>query len=177
MIMKYVRQPHSDRMWSMLCYLFLGTVLFHSMHMIEHIVQELQSDLWGVQDPHGIFGAVADLQWVHFTYVFVVMVATVMVFWGCVAVKGHRWLYAKPGAYLNLWAAILLQGYHQVEHIVKAIQSAQTDFPLTQGLLGHTVGLGFLHHGLSLLVLVPLSAAFISYGFHTEVAALLLRRH
>lgn len=137
--------------------LFYLLVVTQVAHLLEHVAQMMQIHLLhlsGVQ-ARGVFGAL-DIEWVHFLWNTWVLVAVLLLLR---AFRSNPWL----------WAAALLAGWHELEHVVVLSIYLLTGQAGTPGLLGHggliAGGLPLsrpdLHFLYNLIETTPLVASFV----------------
>ena len=126
-------------------------ILVQGAHVLEHVAQTSQVFVFGLPRPHahGLLGAVLDLESVHFAYNTVFLLGLAC-FWRLGGSALHD---ESRGRVWSLFVAgVTLQGYHEVEHIVKMYQHlvfGQTPAP---GILGNLVDLVVLHLAFNLIV-------------------------
>ena len=137
--------------------LFYLLVLSQTGHVLEHVAQVTQLhvlDKTG-KEAHGVFGTL-DVEWVHFGWNAAILVAVVYLF---VHYRRNAWL----------WLALLLAGWHQVEHTYILSVYLQTGQMGTPGLLaaGGALGGGLpvrrpdLHFLYNVLETTPLVLGFL----------------
>ena len=103
---------------------FTVLVVTQTGHLLEHVAQMVQIHalhLAGKQ-ARGVFG-VFDIEWVHFVWNAWVLVAVVLLLR---QLSGNRWL----------WLALVVAGWHMVEHTYILSVYLSTGVPGTPGLLG-----------------------------------------
>ncbi len=120
-----------------------------SFHFIEHIAQIIQIYALGIRPPmaHGLLGAAFDFEWVHFIYnigLEVILIELWLSFRHR-SVRQETFRVAASGTLPILTGAVLLQGYHSIEHIVKLYQYLfiplyQSGAPPTPGILPQITG-------------------------------------
>lgn len=133
-------------------------LLVQGGHVLEHMVQSAQVYFFGVSRPqaHGLLGAVFDFEWVHLAYNTVFLAALAWLFRAYGPALRER---ARGWVWSSFVLGLVLQSYHEVEHVVKITQHeilGQTPAP---GILGNLVDLVLLHLGFNLVVygaVVPL---------------------
>jgi hypothetical protein len=136
-------------------------VAIQTFHMGEHVVQVFRVRVDGVPSKGALVGSLVDTEWVHFTYNALVLIGLiVLIAWGRrvqpSAIKG-------PWAERFAGAALLVQGYHVVEHSVKIVQHIETGRKVNEGLLGGPVDLVLLHFAINATVYFGLIAACAFY--------------
>lgn len=67
-----------------------------------------------------------------------------------------------------LFALVLVQGFHEIEHIVQVCQRALLGIPNGNGLLGSITDIEPLHVGYNTLYLALLVAVFVMLGLHRD---------
>lgn len=129
------------------------TILIQGGHVLEHVVQSTQVFVFGTPPghAHGLLGGLFDLEWVHFAYNSVFLVALGALWHAHGATLRER---GRGLAWAMFVAGLALQAYHEIEHLVKMIQhvvGGQTPAP---GLLGNVVDLVLLHLAFNVIVYV-----------------------
>ena len=102
---------------------FYVLVVAQSGHVLEHVSQMAQLHVLHREgsEAHGVFGSL-DVEWVHFGWNTAVLLAVVVLFRHY---RGNAWL----------WLALLLAGWHQIEHSYILAVYLQTGQMGTPGLL------------------------------------------
>jgi hypothetical protein len=136
--------------------LLLGVMLAHEL---EHVVQVLQQDALDSSCPNdcrGLLGFAFDVETVHFAYnttIFAILAGVVLAF--------RLW---RSGW---LAAAVVVQGYHVVEHVAKFDQwLANGQHSPTPGILGKHFNLVELHFSINTIVFLLVVAGFFDVGLH-----------
>jgi len=141
-------------------------------HEAEHVVQVLQKDAIGASCPNdcrGLLGFAFDLEWIHFVYNASIEAGLV-----AVAVALRLWRAPRTFAWAMLSAAVIVQGYHVVEHTQKLVQWFENGRAApTPGILGSHVSLVELHFALNTVVFALVLAAYLAYGFPRAFARLI----
>lgn len=124
-----------------------------SFHMLEHVVQVFQVHVADAEHRSGLAGSWIDTEWVHFVYNLAVL-GFVAWLWGLIRPGGPA--ESRIGA---SWAlgALVIQGYHVVEHTAKMVQHLTLGVKVAPGLLGGPAGLVWFHFGINLAVFVGLA--------------------
>jgi Right handed beta helix region len=140
--------------------LALGLVI-QTFHMGEHFVQVFRVHFDGVPSKGGIVGSVVDTEWVHFVYNLAVLIGLAAV----VAARFRGWV---PRGRTDigdglLAVALVMQGYHVVEHSVKLTQHLVTGAKVNPGLLGGPIDLVWLHFVINLAVYAGFAGALLAY--------------
>ncbi|MGH9053401.1 MAG: right-handed parallel beta-helix repeat-containing protein [Acidimicrobiia bacterium] len=122
------------------------------VHQFEHVVQVIQA--------HALAGAVLDTEWVHLGFNSVLLVALLM------ALAGYGWRRLAAGGLggMVLLAGTALQGYHQVEHLVKIFQHVTLGSTPAPGILGQSFDLVWLHFSINLVVTGAVLVGFLALG-------------
>lgn len=149
-----------------------------SFHMAEHFLQVYRVHLDGIPSRGGIVGPAVEAEWIHFGYNALVLASIA----GLALLRRSGWRPTRLGGGADMWlgAALLLQGYHVVEHSIKLIQHLSTGRKVNPGLLGGEIDLVWLHFSLNLAVYAAFMVACILYAPRIgDVAARLklVRRH
>jgi len=155
------------RPWVIL--LVKATVLIQGFHFVEHVAQAVQKFVLGWQKAHGILGFL-DLELVHLIYnsLYFLALAALFVGLGCYSGKSRVW--EQPLIALFFVFGVLLQGYHEVEHLVKFGQHLETLQQGTPGILGNFFNLIVLHLIFNLLVYLPVLGLLVGYRFEPRQA-------
>ncbi len=136
--------------------LLLGVMVAHEL---EHVVQILQQDAFDASCPNdsrGVLGFAFDLETVHFAYN-----TTILAVLGGAVLAFRLWRSAW------LVAAVLVQGYHVVEHAAKFDQwLANGHHSPTPGILGKHFNLVELHFSINTIVFLLVVAGFFHVGLH-----------
>src|SRR5579859_1963746 len=138
--------------------LFYVLVVTQTGHFLEHVAQMIQIHVLGLAgaDARGIFGTL-DIEWVHFlwnTWVLLVVLVLLGRF------RANRWL----------WVALLLCGWHEVEHVAIFRVYLMTGVSGTPGILsqggalagGLPVSRPDLHFFYNLIETIPLVVGFLA---------------
>jgi hypothetical protein len=141
-------------------------------HEAEHVVQVLQKDAIGASCPNdcrGLLGFAFDLEWIHFVYN-----ASIELGLLAVAVALRLWRAPRTFAWVLLSTAVVVQGYHVVEHTQKLLQWFENGRSApTPGILGSHVSLVELHFALNTVVFALVVGGYVGFGFHRALARLL----
>ncbi|MGQ0571679.1 MAG: hypothetical protein ACT4P5_19425 [Armatimonadota bacterium] len=127
-----------------------------SAHMVEHVAQVYQKFVLRLPKAQGVLGAVFDLEWVHFLYNTWLFGALVLayVWW-----RRTR----SPQVPIFLTAAVVIQGWHEIEHIVKMLQYYLLGITVgPKGILGFVVPLVWLHFWYNLIILALVVFSFFA---------------
>jgi len=150
------------RQWTMV--LFSLALVYQLFHWIEHVAQVYQHWLRAMPaaKSHGILFFL-DFEWNHFVFntgYFVVLLVVLVL----LITKRRAFDIRAPA----LWLLIIgtaMQGYHQIEHIVKISQHLALRCEPCPGILGKTFDGVYLHFTLNTLVLLlPLAAFLIAFA-------------
>ena len=138
--------------WRWVTPVLLVALAVQSFHLVEHMLQVYRVHVDGVPSKGGIVGPVVEAEWIHFIY-------NTSVFAGIAAVAIARRRGWRPGTGL-VWgdslmgAAVVLQGYHVVEHSAKLYQHLTTGSKVNPGVLGGETDLVLFHYAINLAVYV-----------------------
>jgi len=143
--------------------LFLEAVLLQGFHELEHIVQILQRTVLGIANGAGVLGSRFDLEPVHMVYNAAFLFLLAVVYAGC---RRNQSETGGPSlAFGLLCLAVILQGYHTVEHLVKMWQYLQTGLNGTPGILGYWFPVVYLHFVYNTAIYAVTLAAFFLGGY------------
>ena len=162
----------SDRAWTAFSWFFVVALLYQLFHWIEHVAQVYQHWLLGLPAPksHGILFFL-DFEWNHFVFNTGYLLALVIIlFWIIAKRAGHS---NMRFTILLLLLGVLIQGYHEIEHIVKIYQHLTVACDSCPGILGKRLDGVYVHFTFNTLVLALPLSAFFTGRFHNN----LLRRN
>ncbi len=132
-----------------------AALVIQAAHVVEHVAQVVQKFVLGYTVAPGFLGSVFDLEWVHFTFNTALELALIVIFvW---------WRRSNLGRVpLILTAAVLFQGYHAFEHVVKMYQYYALGITVApKGILGYIFPLIWLHFSLNLITLALMLGAWL----------------
>lgn len=154
-------------------YLFLGAVLVQSLHMLEHVVQAVQIQAFGVpwREANGLLGSALVQEWVHLAYGGPFLLVMITLLLGYSLLRGRSWLATRPLLYYAFVGVVLFDGYHETEHLVKIRQFLETGVENTPGLLGQFVNVIWLHFFFNSVVYTALLVVFLGYGIPRRIGA------
>jgi hypothetical protein len=161
--------------WVWLSRFFLWLVLLQGFHFLEHCVQLVQR--FGLHDPNGngLLGNVAGLNFelLHVGYNTLYLAGVLGVYSAVSLTIRPRW--ARPRLVVGfLAAAVAVQGYHEVEHLVRAGEivgllslppAADPTSPEPPGLLGQWINGTLVHWALNGIVEALPLGAFVLGNF------------
>lgn len=140
--------------------LLVGLVV-QSFHMAEHWLQLYRVRVDGVPSRGGLAGQLVDVEWVHFVYNAAVLGGLAAL----VMLRRRGWVPAGRVGFGDrlLTAAIIVQGYHLVEHAFKVMQHVVTGAKVNPGLLGGRFDLVLLHFGINGAVYLAFLGLCVAY--------------
>lgn len=142
--------------------LVLGGLAVQTFHMTEHGLQVFRVRVDQIPSRGGIVGPAVEAEWVHFVYNAAVLLA--IAFIAVARARGWR----PPGGLLVgdrfLVAALVIQGYHALEHAAKLGQHLVSGAKVNPGLAGEVVDLVLFHYAINLAVYVSLIGATLAYA-------------
>jgi hypothetical protein len=144
--------------------LFPIVVLVMAAHEAEHVAQVTQQNALENSCPvhcRGALGFIFDIEWVHFAYNTTILIA----------------LAAFAYFLRNKWliAALAVQSYHEIEHIVRLDQWFASGHKAPQpGIIGAHVDLIQLHAALNTIVFVLVLVAFFQLTSRPRLSAAVL---
>lgn len=159
-------RPVSCRRWA--GWLFLGLLLYQAFHQLEHAIETVQLEILHHAHAHTLLAGL-DFEWVHFG-------ANVFLEWGLLGVfvgvgpAARRTWRARGGpGWWALVTAVVVQGYHVIEHVVRIIQYLANGGETPEGTVTQVVNPVWYHFGLNLTVLLAMAVAFFGLGFHRRL--------
>ena len=146
---------------------FLALVAYQAFHQVEHALETAQKRL-GAEHVHSLLGGV-DFEWLH-------LGANSILFFGLVGVTfgygRHGRAYwrerYRPFRYV-VGAALVVEGYHVVEHIVRAVQYVGGASE-PGGIATQVLDPVWFHFAINLVVLVTMAVAFVGLRVHRDLA-------
>lgn len=157
---------------SALALAFLTVLVVLGFHEAEHIVELIQRFMLYSIVANGIFGQLFHPEALHLAYNLLIFWLLAVVYTLGGAYRPHLWCRGKASWWL-LSFALVFQGYHLVEHLVKMWQYIDSGRVGTPGILGREVDLIWLHFFLATLTFALVAAAFRLGGFHRNLATAL----
>ena len=155
--------------------LFLETILLQGFHEVEHVVQVVQRSVLGVASGAGVLGSVFDIEPVHMVYNAAFLGFLAAVYVGCRRDPSACPVPARAPMVIGLLGlALVFQGYHTVEHVVKMWQYFATGLNGTPGIVGQWIPVVYLHLAYNTVVYVPVLLAFFLGGYHRASARALV---
>lgn len=145
-------------------YIFVVALVYQIFHLIEHLAQVYQHWVVGLpaSKSHGIIFFL-DFEWNHFIFNTLYLIGLLIILWVCVRTRTNR-VY-PPGFYMLL-SGTIVQGYHQIEHIVKIFQHLTVACEPCPGILGAYFDGVYLHFTLNAIVFILPFAALFYCRFH-----------
>lgn len=135
-------------------------VAIQTFHMSEHALQLFRVKVDGVPSRGGIVGPVVEAEIIHFVYNSVVLGLMAAIAYG----RRHGWGPAvSVRADRLLFAGVLLQGYHWLEHSLKLGQHLVTGRKVNPGAAGNLFDLVHVHFALNLAVYLALLIPCLAY--------------
>lgn len=148
--------------------LFLGALLYQAFHQLEHTIETVQLRLLGHTSAHTLIGGL-DFEWVHLGANVFLMWCLIAVAIGAGAATRDTW---RSGARVGWWglcAALTVQGYHVVEHLVRIVQYLLTGGDVPRGTVTTVLDPVWFHFGINLTVLMGMAVAFFGLGVYRDV--------
>jgi len=136
----------------------LAAVGVQSFHMVEHWLQVYRVHVDLIPSRGGLVGPSVEAEWVHFTYNSALWLFVLLVF-----LELRR---SSSDARVGLvGGAVLIQGWHSIEHVTKLFQHITTGAKVNPGLLGNFSDLVWFHFTINLTVYgLCLAAAFLWFS-------------
>jgi hypothetical protein len=108
----------SARSWVLLTRFFLWLVVLQGFHFLEHCVQVVQRFILNDPNGNGLLGNLANFEILHFGYNTLFLVGLLWVYGEVSLAARPGW--ARPRMVVGLLAAtVAVQGYHEVEHVLR----------------------------------------------------------
>lgn len=145
------------------CSVFTAAVVIQSLHMVEHVAQVIQKFGLGREEAHGILGML-DFEWVHFVYNTALILTLYILIFRCALLLKAR----GTALFFTFVAAVILQSYHMVEHVIKIVQHIQTGAQGTLGFAGNFVNPVWFHFWLNLTVLALIAIPFVGLRVYRQ---------
>jgi len=138
---------------------FLAVLGVQTFHMIEHWLQVYRVHVDLIPSRGGIIGPAVASEWVHLAYNGALMLLLAVTF-----SEIRRSPMGGPARLLG--AAVLVQGWHSIEHLAKITQHLMTGYPANPGVLGRYTDLVWFHFTINLAVYGLCVAAAILWFAH-----------
>jgi Right handed beta helix region len=148
-----IGRPRMDAAMAGALVVGLGVQTFH---MIEHSLQVFRVHVDHVPSRGGIVGPSVDAEWIHLTYNSIVFIALLVV----AAILHSR---ERDVRWTFVGGAIVIQGYHVLEHVVKTSQHILTGAKVNPGIIGGNFNLVWFHFTINLAVYVLCVAAAVAW--------------
>ncbi|MEO6121345.1 MAG: hypothetical protein ABIW46_05190 [Acidimicrobiales bacterium] len=148
--------------------LFLGALLYQGFHQLEHTIETVQLRVLGHDSAHTLIGGL-DFEWVHLGANVFLMWCIVAVAVGAGADTRASWRTDARVGWWGLCAALTVQGYHVVEHLVRIVQYVVSGGDYPPGTVTTVLDPVWFHFGVNLTVLVGMAVAFFGLGLHRHV--------
>ena len=152
-------------------FLFAGALLYQITHWVEHVAQVYQHWWQGliIAESRGIL-FFFDLEWNHFTFNTFYWIALIAIFFAGRFFKKGGLAHKKPLVlYGFIGGGLIVQTYHQIEHIARVAQHLTLNCQPCPGILGWYLDGVYLHFALNTIVLVFPLVAFFSYGYFKKL--------
>ena len=124
---------------------FLFGLGVQSFHMVEHWLQVYRIHVDHIPSRGGLVGPAVTAEWVHLAYNGALLFLLVLVF---LDLRRGAW----DGRVLFLGGAVIVQGWHSIEHIAKIVQHITTGAKVNPGLIGGYFDLVWFHFTINLAV-------------------------
>ena len=148
---------------------FLTALAVQAFQAAERLVELLQRDVFRLVVADGILGQLFHPEVLHLAYALLNFWLLTLVFTLSGGQRPRYWRRRKAAWWL-LSIALVVQGYHLVEHLMKIWQFIDSGRVGTPGILGRELDLIWLHFFLSTLTFALVVAAFRLGGFHRNLA-------
>ncbi len=157
--------------------IFGGGLLYQLFHWIEHVAQVYQHWLLGINiaGSHGILFFL-DFEWNHFVFNTLYFIALLIVFFCGDFYSQRNASWRHRIVFFLLLLALLIQGYHQVEHIVKITQHYTNNCEPCPGILGKVTDGIYLHFAFNTTVLALPLFVFFYGGYFKKLLQVVLSK-
>ena len=143
---------------------FVSLLVVQGVHELEHVVQVIQRYLLNIPNRNGVVGSIADIEPVHFVYSTLYLVLLAVAF----VRLPEEWRMYGRSALTLLVAALVVQTWHEFEHIAKLVQYFVLHTNGTGGILGigpgalrPTFAIPLLHLAYNTLAYAPALGAYL----------------
>ena len=150
---------------SALALTFVVLLLIQGYHQIDSALRVVQRFILYAPEANGLIGQYFDLEPLHLAYNIPILCFSLLVYRLSGAHKPDGWTRGMTAWWL-LTIALILQGYHLIEHLFKIWQFIETGREGTPGILGNALDPIWLHFIINTLASLPVVAAFWLGGFH-----------
>ena len=150
--------------------LFAGALAYQAFHQVEHTIEAVQLNILGHAESRTLLAGL-DFEWVHLAFNGFLLWCLVAVYLGAGPAVRARWRRGARAGWLGLCAALAVQGYHVVEHLVRIVQYIASGGEYPPGTVTVVLDPVWFHFGINLAVLVAMATAFFGLGLHRTVVA------
>ena len=132
---------------------------------LDSAMRVFQRFLLSAPEAKGLIGQYFDLEPLHLAYSVAILWFLLLVYRLSGAHRPNYWTQGMSAWWL-ITIALIIQGYHAIEHFFRLWQFIQSGLDDTPGILGNAVDPILLHFLASTLTFLPVVAAFWFGGFH-----------
>jgi hypothetical protein len=148
--------------------LFAGALAYQGFHQVEHTIETVQLRVLGHDTARTLIGGL-DFEWVHLGANVFLLWCLIAVAVGAGATTRARWREHARIGWWGLCAALTVQGYHVVEHLVRIVQYLASGGEYPPGTVTTVLDPVWFHFGVNLTVFVAMAAGFFGLGVHRDV--------
>ena len=150
---------------------FLILVAYQGFHQIEHTIETVQLKLLGHHESHTLLRGI-DFEWLHFGVNTVLLYGLAAVVIAAGPAVRERWRSERPRGWTFMVAALVVQGYHVVDHSVRLVEHVLSGGDRDpQGTLTRVVDPVWFHFSMNLAVFATMAIAFLGLGMHHSLRA------
>ena len=131
---------------------FVVLLLIQGCHQIDSALRVVQRFLLSAPEANGLIGRYFDLEPLHLAYNIPILCFLLLVYRLSGAHKPDGWTRGMTAWWL-ITIALIVQGYHVIEHLFKIWQFIETGREGTPGILGNALDPIWLHFIINTLVL------------------------
>ena len=150
---------------SALALTFVVLLLIQCWQQLDSALRVFQRFLLSVPEAKGLIGQYFDLEPLHLAYSVAILWFLMVVYRLSGAHRPNYWTRGMSAWWL-ITIALIVQGYHLIEHLFRLWQYIQSGLDGTPGILGNAVDPIMLHFLASTLGFLPVVGAFWIGGFH-----------
>ena len=144
---------------------FVVLLLIQCWQQLDSALRVFQRFLLSAPEADGLIGQFFDIEPLHLAYSVAILWFLLLVYRLSGAHRPESWIRGMSAWWL-LTIALIIQGYHVIEHLFKIWQFIQAGRDATPGILGNAVDPIWLHFLTGTLAFLPVVAAFWVGGFH-----------
>lgn len=154
----------------MTAWFFLFLVAYQAFHDVEHTIELVQLQFLDRNEARTLLNGI-DFEWLHFGANALLLYGLVAVVIGAGPRARARWRAERRWGWGFMVAALVVQGYHVIDHSVRLVEYVASGGDEPGGTLTQVVNPVWFHWAINTIVLVGMVAAFVGLRLHRVVLA------